>query len=148
MELHLIQPDGELLLYQGELELRFKVLREPLGMGRDTVRVEGERESLHLVLEEDDVVLGCLMATPEGTTGARLRQMAVLEARQGRGLGRQLLGVMEQHLQRFGLLEVSLHARRYAIGFYEKLGFSCVGEVFTEVGLPHRKMVKTLPRRR
>ena len=36
---------------------------------------------------------------------------------------------------------IYLHAQIPVIGFYEKMGFHCVGRVFKEAGIPHRKMV-------
>jgi len=37
-----------------------------------------------------------------------------------------------------------LHAREAAIPFYLRLGYELEGEPFTEVGIPHRRMVKLL----
>lgn len=37
-----------------------------------------------------------------------------------------------------------LHAREYAIPFYEKSGYLAISELYTEVGLPHRTMSKKL----
>jgi len=37
-----------------------------------------------------------------------------------------------------------MHARKTAIGFYEKSGYSVIGDEFTEVGIPHFEMVKKI----
>jgi hypothetical protein len=37
-----------------------------------------------------------------------------------------------------------MHARKTALGFYEKLGYSRQGEEFTEVTIPHYIMEKAL----
>ena len=37
-----------------------------------------------------------------------------------------------------------MHARMTAVGFYAKLGYTRVGDGFTEVGIPHVKMEKRL----
>ena len=39
---------------------------------------------------------------------------------------------------------IILHARHYAIGFYQKLGYSICSEPFEEVGIEHRVMQKEL----
>jgi predicted GNAT family N-acyltransferase len=40
--------------------------------------------------------------------------------------------------------EINLHARENAIPFYLTLGYTLVGDWFTEVGIPHKKMIKHL----
>jgi predicted GNAT family N-acyltransferase len=40
--------------------------------------------------------------------------------------------------------EITLHARENAIPFYLTLGYTLVGDWFTEVGIPHKKMIKHL----
>jgi predicted GNAT family N-acyltransferase len=45
---------------------------------------------------------------------------------------------------RRGYKRVYLHARQYAVDFYEKLGYSTFGEPFDEVSIPHRHMQKFL----
>jgi predicted GNAT family N-acyltransferase len=37
-----------------------------------------------------------------------------------------------------------MHARKTAMGFYEKLGYEKIGDEFTEVTIPHYKMEKRL----
>jgi predicted GNAT family N-acyltransferase len=43
-----------------------------------------------------------------------------------------------------GYKKLSMHARKSAIGFYQKLGYEIVGEEFEEVTIPHYEMQKTL----
>jgi len=43
-----------------------------------------------------------------------------------------------------GYREIVLHARESAVRFYESVGYVAEGEAFTEVTIPHRKMVKRL----
>jgi predicted GNAT family N-acyltransferase len=39
---------------------------------------------------------------------------------------------------------MTLHARDTAVPFYLNLGYACVGEPFTEVGIGHQEMEKAL----
>jgi ribosomal protein S18 acetylase RimI-like enzyme len=130
--------------YRGELELRFRVLREPLGRTRTDVRFPFERESLHLVAEQNGRVTGCVLFHHESSTGGRLLQMAVSADRWRHGLGRALVATMEVELRRRGVADVHLHARADVVGFYERLGYAIEGEPFVEVGIAHRRMRKTL----
>ncbi len=131
-------------LYDGELELRFRVLREPLGFTRAQVAFPFESNSLHLVAHEGDTVLGCVLFNPEDSHGGRLFQMAVAPHLQGQGLGARLVRSLEEELRRRGFTHVHLHARGPVVPFYERLGYAVHGEPFTEVGIPHRHMRKTL----
>jgi predicted GNAT family N-acyltransferase len=40
-----------------------------------------------------------------------------------------------------GAKSIYLHAQVPVIGFYESLGFGCVGRIFDEASIPHRKMI-------
>ncbi|MBN1207831.1 MAG: GNAT family N-acetyltransferase [Myxococcaceae bacterium] len=131
-------------LYPEELELRFRVLREPLGFPRSAVAFPFEAESLHLVARQGGAVVGCVLFHPEDPQGGRLFQMAVTPPLQGRGLGARLVTALEEELRRRGFTRVHLHARAQVVPFYERLGYTPYGEPFTEVNIPHRHMRKTL----
>ncbi|MCY1017507.1 GNAT family N-acetyltransferase [Pyxidicoccus sp. MSG2] len=131
-------------LYAGELELRFRVLREPLGFTRAQVAFPFEADSVHLVAHQGDAVLGCVLFNPEDAHGGRLFQMAVAPHLQGQGLGARLVRSLEEELRRRGFTHVHLHARAPVVPFYERLGYAVYGEPFTEVGIPHRHMRKAL----
>lgn len=138
MDLCFIHPEDA--LYASELELRFRVLREPLGHPREAVTFPFEAESLHLVAVGSSEVVGCVLFHPEGAQRGRLFQMAVTPAWQGRGLGRKLVRALEAEVSSRGFEEIHLHARATVAPFYEKLGYASYGEPFTEVGIPHRHM--------
>jgi ribosomal protein S18 acetylase RimI-like enzyme len=142
MELFFITPSDP--LYASELELRFRILREPIGHTRADVRFAFEDESLHLVAVDRQRVFGCVLYYPDDQGGGRLFQMAVHGSLQGQGIGTRLVEHLEIELIQRGFERVSLHARDYATPFYEKLGYRCVGEPFDEVGLVHRIMEKEL----
>ena len=130
--------------YAGELELRYRVLREPLGRPRADVPFPFERESLHLVAERDAAVVGCVLFHPESAAGGRLFQMAVMPDDRRSGLGRRLVATLEDELRGRGIRTVHLHARADVVGFYERLGYAVFGDPFVEVGLAHRHVQKTL----
>jgi ribosomal protein S18 acetylase RimI-like enzyme len=130
--------------YAGELELRYRVLRQPLGLGRGSEEFPFEAESLHLVALDGARVVGCVLFHPEGRGTGRLFQMAVDPGRQGRGLGARLVRTLEAEVVRRGMHEVSLHARDTAVGFYARLGYAVEGEPYVEHGIPHRTMRRQL----
>jgi len=127
-------------LYAAEQELRYRVLREPLGIRREDVAYPLDEASLHWVGLEQGKLVGCVLFHPESAETGRLLQMAVEPALQGRGLGRQLVRALEAEVKAHGFGEVTLHARGEKVGFYLRLGYEVFGEPFVEVGIPHRYM--------
>ena len=130
--------------YAQELDLRWRVLRKPLGFPPDAVAFPFEAESLHLVALTAGRVVGCVLFHPEGTETGRLFQMAIEPDRRGTGLGTRLVRVLEGELARRGFREVTLHARDTAVGFYARLGYAPVGAPYSEVGIPHQNMRRAL----
>ena len=127
-----------------ELDLRWRVLRAPLGHPREAVAFPFERESLHLVALDAGTVVACVLFHPENAHGGRLFQMAVEPALQGKGLGRELVARLETEIASRGWTDVHLHARVPVVPFWEKLGWKVEGGEFVEVGIPHRTMRKRL----
>ena len=142
MNLIFIHPDHK--FYASELELRFRILREPIGHTRADVRFTFEDRSLHLVAVDNGRVLGCVLFHPDAHHGGRLYQMAVHSALQGQGLGTRLVERLEIELKERRVERIHLHARDVAVAFYERLGYRCVGEPFDEVGIVHYMMEKEL----
>ncbi|KAJ3209641.1 hypothetical protein HDU82_000394 [Entophlyctis luteolus] len=136
-------------LYAQELDLRYRVMRKPLGMGVDTVKFPFDLEALHLVAVDTaatiPVVVGCVMLMPVNATTCRLFQMAVDTSVQKRGIGRALVDRILDRAARDGFRECTLHARHNAVDFYRRLGFAVFGDEFSEVGIPHRHMRIDIP---
>lgn len=130
--------------YAQELDLRWRVLRRPLGHGPDAVAFPFEAESLHLVALDGGRVVGCVLFHPEGAETGRLFQMAVEPDRQGSGLGTRLVRALEDEVARRGFREITLHARDTAVGFYARLGYAPSGPPHVEVGIPHQNMRREL----
>jgi GNAT superfamily N-acetyltransferase len=63
---------------------------------------------------------------------------------QGKGIGRALMIFAENIARDQGYKRLCMHARRSAIGFYEKLGYAVSGDEFVEVTIPHFTMEKSL----
>lgn len=63
---------------------------------------------------------------------------------QGKGIGSNLMGNLEQELARISALNIVLPVRAFAGVFYGKLGFWAIGEAFEGVTLPCPKVEKAL----
>ena len=131
--------------FKAKCTLRHEVLRVPIGLSLHDEDLSGERDQLHFGLFDEDELVACVIAVLLSPTEAKIRQMAVSPEHQGKGWGRRVIEGMEQQLIAEGVTHFAMHARMSAVGFYEKLGYSGIGEEFTEVGLPHVRMEKTIP---
>ena len=130
--------------YEEMLCLRKRILRDPLGLEWTEEEESWEPRERHFGGRGDSGIIACVVIRPLGSRAVKLRQMAVELAWQGTGIGRGLLEGVEVILVADERDRIELNARDVAVGFYEKLGFSKVGEEFVEVTIPHWKMVKTL----
>lgn len=72
---------------------------------------------------------------------AKIGRMAVLKSYRKRGVGKRLLKQTVKLARKHGANSIVLHAQVLVIGFYERMGFRCVGRTFMEAGIPHRKMI-------
>jgi GNAT superfamily N-acetyltransferase len=130
--------------YKLMVGLRDTILRKPLGLTFAPDELEHEKENILIGAFDDDDILGCCMLVEENPHTVRLRQMAVLNDLQGKGIGRALMTFAENIARDRGYKILSMHARKNATGFYEKMGYKVASDEFTEVTIPHYVMEKEL----
>ena len=130
--------------YQQMVKLRDAVLRKPLGLNFTQEDLETEKDNILIAAFEEERMLGCCMLVEERPDIVRLRQMAVLNALQGKGIGRALMNFAENIARDRGYKIVRMHARNNSVGFYEKVGYKIKGDQFIEVTIPHFVMEKEL----
>ncbi len=130
--------------YQQMVRLRDEVLRKPLGLSFTKEELEKEKDHLLIAAYEDDIIMGCCMLVEENPKTTRLRQMAVTNNIQRKGIGKALMLFAENLARDRGYHKITMHARKDAVGFYEKMGYRIVGEEFVEITIPHYVMEKKL----
>ncbi len=130
--------------YQQMIHLRNEILRKPIGLQFDREELDREKDDVLMGAFEDDRILGCCLLTRVDAKTVRLRQMAVPNNMQGKGIGRALMIFAENIARDLGYTKLIMHARKTATGFYEKLGYNTSGEEFQEITIPHFVMEKIL----
>ena len=130
--------------YQQMVKMRTDILRKPLGLTFTQEELDKERDEVLIGAFEDERMLGCCMLIKQPDNTVRLRQMAVMNNLQGKGIGRALMHFAENIARDMGYKKLSMHARKTASGFYEKLGYQVTGDEFLEVTSPHYVMEKIL----
>lgn len=132
--------------YDELVELRYKILLEPLGLKfLDSFRPE-EANYLHIGCIEnlDDKLIGGLILAPVDNETIRMMQVAVDTIYQGEGVGRQLVQYAEKRAKEAGYSKIVMHAMLSVVSFYEKIGYQPEGNVFDEQGITFLKMMKPL----
>lgn len=147
MNLYVKQIEYDSEEYREALHLRFRVLREPLGLTYTMQQLAAESRDTHIVAMDEGAgnkIVGNLILTPLELGVAQMRQVAVDTDYQGQGVGRALVHFAEKIAHQQGLHTLMLHGRVSVQPFYERLGYAACGEPFEEVTLPHIEMRKTL----
>jgi N-acetylglutamate synthase-like GNAT family acetyltransferase len=130
--------------YDQMVQLRYEILRKPLKLFFEKEELEKEKEDILIGAYEEDKILGCCMLKKIDADTVRLRQMAVANNLQGKGIGASMMNFAENVAREAGYKKIRMHARKTAIGFYEKLGYRVIGNEFLEVSIPHYVMEKRL----
>lgn len=130
--------------YQQMVKLRDDLLRKPLGLAFTPEELEKEKENMFIAAFEDERILGCCMLVEEQPDTVRLRQMAVLNDLQGKGIGRALTNFAENLARDRGYKTIRMHARKNVVGFYERMDYKVIGNEFIEITIPHFTMEKKL----
>jgi len=130
--------------YRQMIKLRDDLLRKPLGLSFTNEELEKEKDNMLIGAFDDDDILGCCMLVEQDPTTVRLRQMAVLNDLQGKGIGKALTIFAENIARDHGYKIMNMHARKNVVGFYEKMGYKVIGDEFIEITIPHYVMEKEL----
>lgn len=130
--------------YRLMVSLRDELLRRPLGLSFRAEDLDGEKEDILIGAFEEEKLLGCCLLTEVDPKTVRLRQMAVRNNLQGKGIGDSIIRFAETLAYDKGYRKITMHARATAIGFYERCGYRTCSDEFMEVTLPHKVMEKQL----
>lgn len=130
--------------YHQAITLRQLILRTPLGLVFTEEALQQEKYDYHVLARQGETVVGCLVLASVNPQVLKMRQVAIASSMQGKGLGKQLVLWAEQFAQMHGYNTITMHARESAVGFYKQLGYQVLGDVFTEVTLPHWVLEKQL----
>lgn len=132
--------------YDELVQLRYKILLEPLGLKFLDMHRNKEANYLHIgcIEQLDDKLVGGLILAPTDNETIRLMQVAVETRYQGEGIGRELVKYAEKRAKEAGFGKIVMHAMLSVVSFYEKIGYTQEGEIFEESGITFAKMVKSL----
>lgn len=132
--------------YDALVNLRYKVLLEPLGLKFLEHYRPNEASYLHIgcIDQLDDKLVGGLILAPVDNEEIRMMQVAVDDEYQHKGIGHEMVAYAEKRAKEAGYHKLVMHAMLSVVGFYESLGFKQEGEIFDEGGITFARMVKSL----
>jgi predicted GNAT family N-acyltransferase len=125
--------------------LRTRVFVEEQGVPPEIEQDAADDDAVH-VLSRDD--RGAVVATGRLLVRGRsagIGRMAADAAVRGRGHGAAVLAELHRQAVLLGVTEIELHAQVGARGFYERAGYTAVGEEYEEAGITHVTMRRRLP---
>ncbi len=130
--------------YNQMVALRTAILRKPLGLSYTMAQLDAENNDILVGSFEKQNLIGCCILSKIEPQKLQLRQMAVIESHQKRGVGTSIIEFAEIFGVENNFESIMLHARKTAVGFYKKIGYLIIGTEFLEVGIPHYEMIKIL----
>ena len=122
--------------------IRIRVFVREQGVPQEIEMDRDDKRALHFLAIESRKAVGTARVVMRHGN-AKIGRMAVLKNYRGRGIGTQLLKRAIVTAKEQGAQKFYLHAQVPVIGFYEAMGFHYVGRIFSEAGIPHRKMILT-----
>jgi predicted GNAT family N-acyltransferase len=132
--------------YQAMLALRERILRKPLGLHVTPEEMLQDKEDYLLGgFDETGKILACLILQKKPDGSVKMRQVAVDETQQGRGLGGLMLQAAYVVVGGWGTENLFCHARETAVRFYAQNGWRVTSDMFLENNIPHCRMEITVP---
>ncbi len=122
-------------------EIREEVFIKEQGFAREYDEID--EIATHIVLFEENFAVGtCRIFSGEAEGVYILGRLAVSKEERGKGIGSRILAAAEAWVEEKGGNCLKLHSQLHAKVFYEKAGYTAVGEVDYEEDCPHIWMKK------
>ncbi|WP_096155084.1 MULTISPECIES: GNAT family N-acetyltransferase [Bacillus] len=103
---------------------------------------EFENTATHFVLYDGEEPVGAGRFRVVDGYGKVERICVLPTHRTSRGSGRLIMSAIENFAVDQGVKKLKLNAQTHAEGFYAKLGYETVSDIFMDAGIPHVTMVK------
>jgi predicted GNAT family N-acyltransferase len=143
----LIKPDFILTSPKSEddferyYEFRWEQLRKPLNLPLGSERDPLDERSFNcMALNCENLIIGVGSIQSADNNTMRIRYMAVMQQLRGLGIGSEIVKSLLAYAVENRACKCWLNARSNATQFYKKQGFEVIGEIETELTVPHFKM--------
>lgn len=119
-------------------QVRTAVFVEEQGVPPELEMDDRDRVCRHVLVVIDGVPVGTGRIDAEKL--GKIGRVAVQPSHRRHGVGTAIMAALHHIARDEELTRVWCHAQQTAIPFYERLGYTIVGEPFEEAGIPHVTM--------
>lgn len=141
---HVYTPETEKELEE-YYHLRWSLLRAPLQRPQGSEKDIYDEHSEHrMIVDHTGTPVACGRIYTIAADESQIHHMAVNPSYRKQGLGSLLISALEDEAHRAGSERIVMNARIEAVPFYEKCGFSLVGNGQVSEGVRHRQMIKEI----
>ena len=100
-----------------------------------------DKQSIHLWLTKGDKIVALARVCPAGVHLNEISIGRVITTERGKGYGEQIMrAAIAAAVEHFGATLIEIEAQEYAQGFYEKVAFRRVSDLFILDNIPHIRM--------
>ena len=124
---------------------RWKILRKPIGKTIETLKDKFDKDSFHIIGLYNKVIIASGRVHFNNDDEAQIRYMAVDNAFRTKGIGKEVLKILEEYIKKNNAKKIILNARNDVIKFYKNSNYLIVEEYLgSDTGIPHTKMEKKI----
>lgn len=121
------------------------MLREPIKKTIESLKDDYDESSFHIIGVINKKIIACGRLHFINETKAQIRYMAVDEKYRGKGIGSDILAILENHAIENNAKKIVLNARDHAIDFYAASKYKILKKYFgSDTGIPHTTMSKDI----
>ncbi|RBW70723.1 GNAT family N-acetyltransferase [Bacillus taeanensis] len=140
MEAKVVQSEEEL---KKAFDIRVAVFVDEQKVPAEEEIDEFEDKSTHFLLYDGEKAVGAGRLRVVDGVG-KVERICVLSTHRKGGSGKLIMNKIEEAAKEKGLTKLKLHGQTHAEGFYQKLGYETISDVFIEAGIPHITMIKEI----
>ena len=140
-EMHIISIKSWSEAITEALPIRTTVFVQEQGVPKEMELDEFDANADHALAYIGPLCVGTARFIRLADKKVQIGRIAVLNGHRGNGIGSELLKALLELGRSQGIEEFELHAQVTAMTFYEKLGFTPLGEIYDEASIPHRNMI-------
>ena len=126
--------------FKQAFRIRVRVFVREQGVPAEIELDSDDKRAIHFIASIEGRAVGTARLVI-GAGNAKIGRMAVVKSHRRKKIGKKLLTRAIATAKKLDVRKIYLHAQITVIGFYQSAGFRCVGPVFDEAGIAHRKMV-------
>lgn len=128
--------------FEDALQVRRKVFIDEQQVPEEEEIDQYEDECTHVVLYDQNhqPVAAGRLRNYEGI--AKMERICVLASHRKFGIGNLVMKKLEELAKSKGFEKLKLNSQTHAEGFYKKLGYETISDIFMDAGIPHVTMIK------